>query len=54
MVKQPEKKKNKIIEKKELIKNKEFISKNLRNDNLLILDARSKKRFLGLEKEKKT
>ena len=53
LIKQHEKKKNKIIEKKELIKDKEFISKNLRKDNLLIIDARSEKRFLGLEKEKR-
>ena len=53
VVKHPLKKKNNIVEKKALVKNKEFISKNLLNDNLLILDARSKERFLGIEREKR-
>ena len=52
VVKHPFKKKNNIVEKKALVKNKEFISKNLLNDNLLILDARSKNDSWDLKKKK--
>ena len=51
LVKKVTRVKNKISENKELIKDKKFISKNLKNNDLLILDARSKNRFLGKEKE---
>ena len=43
--------KNKINEKKELIIKKKTIGKNLKKNNIVIFDARSKKRFLGIEKE---
>ena len=41
----------KISEKKKLIITKKSIIKNLKNNSLTILDARSKERFLGLIKE---
>ena len=41
----------KPFENKELLSNKENILKNMRSNNTLIIDARSKNRFLGIEKE---
>jgi len=42
---------NKLTENKDLLENKAFIKKNIKNKNILIIDARSRKRFLGIEKE---
>ncbi|MBD23371.1 MAG: hypothetical protein CL572_06920 [Alphaproteobacteria bacterium] len=47
----PKKIKSKIIENKKFIITKKEIVKNLKKKNLIIFDARSKKRFLGIEKE---
>ena len=42
---------NKIKENKNLLENKAFIKNNIKNKNVIVIDARSEKRFLGIEKE---
>jgi len=42
---------NKLTENKDLLENKAFIEKNIKSKNILVIDARSRKRFLGIEKE---
>ena len=42
---------NKLTENKNLLEKKAFIEKNIKSKNILVIDARSRKRFLGIEKE---
>ena len=42
---------NKLTENKNLLEKKAFIKKNIKSKNILVIDARSRNRFLGIEKE---
>ncbi len=42
---------NKLTENKHLLENKTFIRNNINNKDIIVIDARSSKRFLGIEKE---
>ena len=42
---------NKLTENKNLLEKKSFIEKNIKSKNILVIDARSRNRFLGIEKE---